>query len=648
MNRKMNKELMGIILVLMMFMTVIAPVVAQPIPFLISGDVFYSNGDPYNSPWIQITNMNTGSSWDAENSSTSNYYQLVPTSGDVNVNDVLQLEASGGSQSKTVEHTVTQDEINAGGFTEGITLEEAPVYFELTMSIDGSGSTDPAAGTTHTYPAGTIVDVSATPDAGWQFDSWSGDLLGSETPTTITMDSGKSVTAHFSEILTPRPDLITTGIITPVRLRADVINPVTATVENIGSAESESFDVTLDVDGVLVDTVTVTSLAAGEDTTVEFLWIPYETGIKTLTVTADANDDVKESDKSNNDLPGDVDILETLTTTVNVRIEGKDSTIWTGDVTFSSSSITATSGKTCYYNEPTALGALDEADKIAGFGYVADDSWGFVYISEIAGEPPIGWDGWMYRVDYVSPMVGAGEFTLYGGEDVLWYFGAYGAPPLKIDLDKTTVDIVEIGEEFTAVVTAYNDSEALFDPVENAEVYVDDVFYGLTEADGTLLMSLEVSGTYQIHADKGTWADCTRSERKAVTVLSEGTEESYGERVNKSYRVSYPDRALHEPDNVGAVIRKKGKIGMELNGTVKDCKNVSVWVAARRRSKFNVYVSEDGTNWTKIGSGICKSKQYRQYDYTGEFGDVKYIGYTRTDRGGRRSIMLLDAVHAES
>jgi uncharacterized repeat protein (TIGR02543 family) len=75
----------------------------------------------------------------------------------------------------------------------------APPQYTLTTNTVGNGSIalNPAGGT---YDAGTVVTLTATPDSGWQFDGWSGDLSGSTNPTTITMNSNKSVTATFSEV----------------------------------------------------------------------------------------------------------------------------------------------------------------------------------------------------------------------------------------------------------------------------------------------------------------------------------------------------------------------------------------------------------------------------------------------------------------
>jgi hypothetical protein len=45
-----------------------------------------------------------------------------------------------------------------------------------------------------------MVELTATPDPGWVFDHWSGNISGSVNPVNITMDDNKSVTAHFSII----------------------------------------------------------------------------------------------------------------------------------------------------------------------------------------------------------------------------------------------------------------------------------------------------------------------------------------------------------------------------------------------------------------------------------------------------------------
>ena len=74
---------------------------------------------------------------------------------------------------------------------------QCPEY-TLTVTADpvAGGTTDPSVGL-HTYSDGTVVDVTATEAAGYDFDHWSGACTGSG-PCQVTMDADKSVTAAFT------------------------------------------------------------------------------------------------------------------------------------------------------------------------------------------------------------------------------------------------------------------------------------------------------------------------------------------------------------------------------------------------------------------------------------------------------------------
>jgi len=70
--------------------------------------------------------------------------------------------------------------------------------YTLTTNVVGPGSItkDPDE---PTYIYGTEVELTALPDAGWSFESWSGDLGGNDNPETIVMDNDKAVTATFTQ-----------------------------------------------------------------------------------------------------------------------------------------------------------------------------------------------------------------------------------------------------------------------------------------------------------------------------------------------------------------------------------------------------------------------------------------------------------------
>jgi len=78
-----------------------------------------------------------------------------------------------------------------------------PAIYTLSCTIYGGGyiTADPPGTPSYgawKYTEGTEVTLTATPADGWVFDRWSGDIGGSQNPTTITMDSNKTIAVHFS------------------------------------------------------------------------------------------------------------------------------------------------------------------------------------------------------------------------------------------------------------------------------------------------------------------------------------------------------------------------------------------------------------------------------------------------------------------
>ena len=70
--------------------------------------------------------------------------------------------------------------------------------FELTVDVDGGGSTDPGEGK-HTFDDGEDVIITADADDGWEFSHWEGDCSGGDVECELTMNSDKEVTAVFEE-----------------------------------------------------------------------------------------------------------------------------------------------------------------------------------------------------------------------------------------------------------------------------------------------------------------------------------------------------------------------------------------------------------------------------------------------------------------
>ena len=76
------------------------------------------------------------------------------------------------------------------------------VYYTLTLNAVGGG-TATADPTLAQYPAGTVVTLTATPDAQKRFAGWSGGVTGTVNPTQVTINSNMTVTATFVDDVYP-------------------------------------------------------------------------------------------------------------------------------------------------------------------------------------------------------------------------------------------------------------------------------------------------------------------------------------------------------------------------------------------------------------------------------------------------------------
>lgn len=101
-------------------------------------------------------------------------------------------DASGTSPTMTVimdsDKSITAHFTDTGAESYVLTTSSNP-------SFGGSISLNPPGGT---YSEGTEVTVSAELASGYEFDSWSGAVSSTSNPIKVTMDSDKSITAHFS------------------------------------------------------------------------------------------------------------------------------------------------------------------------------------------------------------------------------------------------------------------------------------------------------------------------------------------------------------------------------------------------------------------------------------------------------------------
>ncbi len=74
--------------------------------------------------------------------------------------------------------------------------------YDLILASSTGGSISQPGEGTFTYDAGTVVDLVATPDEGYELVIWTGDVADFTSPaTTVTMDADKDVFANFAQII---------------------------------------------------------------------------------------------------------------------------------------------------------------------------------------------------------------------------------------------------------------------------------------------------------------------------------------------------------------------------------------------------------------------------------------------------------------
>jgi uncharacterized repeat protein (TIGR02543 family) len=77
-----------------------------------------------------------------------------------------------------------------------VSPEDGHVLHTLTVDVTGSGGVTRNPDR-ESYPAGTVVELTATPSTGWTFDGWTGDTAGFDNPLSVTMNGDVDVAASF-------------------------------------------------------------------------------------------------------------------------------------------------------------------------------------------------------------------------------------------------------------------------------------------------------------------------------------------------------------------------------------------------------------------------------------------------------------------
>ncbi len=141
-------------------------------------------------------------------------YQFVDWTGDVGT--IADVYAASTTITMNGDYSIT------ASFEEMTSVQ----YDLTTFSSEGGSVTEPGEGV-FTYDGGTVVDLVATPDEGYQFDEWTGDVGTiadiEAAVTTITIDGDYSITANFVAAPSGGCFIATAAYGTPTATQIDVL-----------------------------------------------------------------------------------------------------------------------------------------------------------------------------------------------------------------------------------------------------------------------------------------------------------------------------------------------------------------------------------------------------------------------------------------
>jgi len=325
---------------------------------------------------------------------------------------------------------------------------------------------------------------------------------------------GLCATSATPVMADPTADL--TGQLEVNEVYTNVANKVVVNVPDPGEAVND-FMVKLEVSTggnyTEIASNNVSGSFAWGDTATTFTWTPTASGNYTLRATVDWANAVAETNEGNNVETRAVTAGAVSAKTVTVRIEGETSLIWSGNVTFTTSTITDKYGDTYTLDYPTAMGAIHAASVAGGFSLVVDSMFGSIdYVEAVDGETAVYPDGWMYRANWDSPSLGAKEYAVSDNDTILWSYTQWGSEPLR-----TTVGSHSVlsGNSFDVTVEAYDGTG--WSAADDVTVYVGTLTY-TTNTSGQVLDLALSPGSYTVYADKGDYTAYIRSNQETVIV----------------------------------------------------------------------------------------------------------------------------------
>ena len=271
--------------------------------YLISGDFW---GGFYGYNW-------TGSAWESDPAIVSglgSIGELLSRPTVFNMDETWYLISGGYSGTFYGWHQVKTPDLTTTAINTPELFVNQPST--ITATIANIGDADAGSFNASLSANGVVVDTTNIPSlsAGDTTNvsfEWTPEL-GGDIELCVVADSANAIDEineanndKCTLVTVNAPDLTPTAITAPP-LFVNLTSSITAAIDNVGTADAGSFNVSLSADEAVVDTVSVPSLSAGNTTNVSFKWTPASAGNHQLCVVADTDDAIPELDETNNNM----------------------------------------------------------------------------------------------------------------------------------------------------------------------------------------------------------------------------------------------------------------------------------------------------------------------------------------------------------
>ena len=262
--------------------------------------------------FLESSNYNVIANNTIDNISTGIYFE-ASSNNIITNNTVLKIVEGGGMHTYGIYlvwssgNIITKNNINTSGIFVNM-ANNNKIYLNnlYAWSNDATNIWNSTSKITYSYEGKTYTNYTGNYWSDYTGADTNGDGIGntlynihhpSYDHTYPGEDNYPLIKPFENYRIISQTDLIPMSLPTTLYLQTNVI---AATISNIGIVDAGEFNVSLSANGTVIDKVSVSGVTAGSSTTVSFTWTPSKLGYFELCVLADCDDEVTETNETNN------------------------------------------------------------------------------------------------------------------------------------------------------------------------------------------------------------------------------------------------------------------------------------------------------------------------------------------------------------